>query len=142
MDRNQILELLPYGESFCFLDRISELQTGRLVRGAMTYSDTSPMLVAHFSSGPHIVPAVILVEQICQAALLLGLKSAIIPNATHGYIGKLKATFLKPAVAPCTANVTVVLDRVIGATVAFSGEIHVDGHLTTRLQAVSAVVPQ
>ncbi|MCX2573112.1 3-hydroxyacyl-ACP dehydratase FabZ family protein [Pedobacter sandarakinus] len=68
----EIIERLPYGKSFSFVDEIIDINENGVV-GTFTYAKDLPFYEGHFKDNP-ITPAVILTETMAQIGLVcLGL---------------------------------------------------------------------
>lgn len=64
---NWILEILPYGENFLFVDEIIEINN-EMIKGAYTFRDNHDFYEHHFINNP-ITPGVILTECAAQISL-------------------------------------------------------------------------
>ncbi|QPH39540.1 3-hydroxyacyl-ACP dehydratase FabZ family protein [Pedobacter endophyticus] len=68
MEKAEILNKLPYGKGFLFVDDLLSIdETG--VTGSYTYSETLPFYESHFTGFP-VTPAVILTETMAQIGLV------------------------------------------------------------------------
>jgi len=72
MTAQEILDKLPYGDSFLFVDELLHVDENG-VRGSYRYAENLPFYAAHFKRDP-VTPAVILTETMAQIGLVcLGL---------------------------------------------------------------------
>ena len=136
--KNEILSILPYGKDFLFIDEGKLLNGGKKMETFKTYNVSDPIIASHFKNGPSIVPGVLLIEQICQTALLLGTMSKTFPNPEHAYLGRIKSSFPCPANAPCRIKVVVSFERVVGNIVAFNGTAYIGLQKIALVEAISA----
>ncbi|WP_417745641.1 3-hydroxyacyl-ACP dehydratase FabZ family protein [Rosistilla oblonga] len=113
---------LPYGDAFLFVDRVVAIRPSECIETEKRYSSTHPIVEAHFADGPKVVPGVILVEQICQTALLLGIRSGMFDTKSPPLLGEIKARFPTPAVADCVITSRVTMDTCIRRAVHFQGQ--------------------
>lgn len=74
MDSNEIKECLPQRYPFLFIDRVVELVPGDYIRCYKNISVNEPFFEGHFPIKP-IMPGVLIIEAMAQAAGILGLKS-------------------------------------------------------------------
>lgn len=75
MDSNEIKECLPHRYPFLFIDRVVELVPGDYILCYKNVSVNEPFFAGHFPIKP-IMPGVLIVEAMAQAAGILGLKTA------------------------------------------------------------------
>lgn len=74
MDINEIRELLPHRYPFLLVDRVSELDLEeKRIRAYKNVSVNEPFFTGHFPEHP-IMPGVLIIEAMAQAAGLLGFK--------------------------------------------------------------------
>ncbi|HCJ28756.1 MAG TPA: 3-hydroxyacyl-[acyl-carrier-protein] dehydratase FabZ, partial [Pseudomonas sp.] len=74
MDINEIREYLPHRYPFLLVDRVVELDTeAKRVRAYKNVSINEPFFNGHFPQHP-IMPGVLIIEAMAQAAGLLGFK--------------------------------------------------------------------
>lgn len=72
MTTNEIINKLPYGKSFLFVDELLHVDENG-ISGTYTYAETLPFYESHFKTFP-VTPAVILTETLAQIGLVcLGL---------------------------------------------------------------------
>ncbi|WP_316205351.1 hypothetical protein [Bradyrhizobium sp. SZCCHNS3004] len=107
MNRTELLQLLPYGDAFLWIDRCFIIEPGRSLRAEMRYESGHPILDAHFAKGPKVVPGCLIVEQICQAALALAMTRT--ENEVAYLLGRIQATFERMAPLPSTVLCEVTI---------------------------------
>jgi len=75
MDVNQIREYLPHRYPFLLVDRVTELDIaeGKFIRAYKNVSINEPFFNGHFPDYP-IMPGVLIIEAMAQAAGILGFK--------------------------------------------------------------------
>jgi len=74
MDVTQIRKYLPHRYPFLLIDRVTELDTvGKCIRAYKNVSVNEPFFSGHFPDHP-IMPGVLIVEAMAQAAGILGFK--------------------------------------------------------------------
>jgi 3-hydroxymyristoyl/3-hydroxydecanoyl-(acyl carrier protein) dehydratase len=132
---NDLDELL-YGENFCFVDRVVSLVAGQTIDTEKQYHLALPIIAAHFLNGPKIVPGVILVEQICQSALLLGVRSKLFRQGAIPILAEIKARFLHPVKAESTVIARVTIDTCLRDAVAFRGQSLVSGQVVCKMSGM------
>lgn len=96
-DIQTIMELLPHRYPFILVDRILDLVPGEKITALKNVTINEPFFQGHFPTYP-IMPGVLIVEAMAQAAGILALES--MPAEKHGqpvfFMGLDKAKFRKP----------------------------------------------
>lgn len=123
MDAALIQTILPHRFPFLFIDRVVEVAPGHSIVAEHLVSMSSPILQGHFPGHP-VVPGVIQVEAMAQAAVLLAHASGHFdPSRHHCYfIGIQQAKFRAPAVPGEVLQIKVSAER-LGRVGKFSGEV-------------------
>ncbi|MFN4065205.1 3-hydroxyacyl-ACP dehydratase FabZ [Parazoarcus communis] len=74
MDINEILEYLPHRYPFLLVDRVLELEPNKRILALKNVTMNEPFFPGHFPHHP-VMPGVLIVEAMAQAAALLSFKS-------------------------------------------------------------------
>lgn len=74
MDVRQIRNYLPHRYPFLLVDRVLELKEGEYIRAIKNVTVNEPFFNGHFPQAP-IMPGVLIVEAMAQAAGILGFKT-------------------------------------------------------------------
>ena len=69
LDRDALLKVLPYGEDFLFVDRVTRLESG-VTEGSFTVPPDAPFLRSHFRDLP-VMPGALIAEGWAQTGTLL-----------------------------------------------------------------------
>lgn len=125
LDAVQIQEILPHRYPFLFLDRVIEVVPGERLVAHKLVSISEPILQGHFPGFP-VLPGVIQVEAMAQAAVVLAHQSGHFDPALHNcfFIGIQEAKFRAPVVPGDLLTITVKALRV-GRVGKFEGEVRV-----------------
>jgi 3-hydroxyacyl-[acyl-carrier-protein] dehydratase len=101
MDINEIKEYLPHRYPFLLVDRVVELNLeAREIRAYKNVSVNEPFFEGHFPQHP-IMPGVLIIEAMAQAAGLLGFKMMDVRPADgtlYYFVGSDKLRFRQPVV--------------------------------------------
>ena len=100
MDINEILKYLPHRYPFLLVDRVIELEEGKRVLALKNVTMNEPFFPGHFPNRP-VMPGVLILEALAQAAALLSFKSAgkgLDPDAIVYFAGIDNARFKRPVV--------------------------------------------
>ena len=98
MDIHQILQKLPHRYPFLLVDRVLELQPGAYVKAIKNVTINEPFFSGHFPHRP-VMPGVLMVEALAQAAALLSFESAgqdIAEDMVVYFVGIDGARFKRP----------------------------------------------
>jgi 3-hydroxyacyl-[acyl-carrier-protein] dehydratase len=74
MDINEVLKYLPHRQPFLLVDRVVEFETGKSLVALKNVSYNEPFFAGHFPNRP-VMPGVLIVEALAQAAAILAYKS-------------------------------------------------------------------
>ena len=74
MDINEILQYLPHRYPFLLVDRVLELEENKRILALKNLTMNEPFFPGHFPHHP-VMPGVLIVEAMAQAAALLSFKS-------------------------------------------------------------------
>lgn len=74
MDIHEILKYLPHRYPFLFIDRVIELEVGKSLVAIKNVTANEPYFAGHFPNKP-IMPGVLILEALAQAATVLAYKS-------------------------------------------------------------------
>lgn len=127
LDVTQIQKMLPHRYPFLFIDRVLSWEPQQSIHARKLVSISDPILQGHFPGNP-IVPGVVQVEAMAQAAALLAQLSGVFDPDTQLclFMGIQEAKFRGPVVPGDVLDIEVKALRV-GRIGKFSGEIKVDG---------------
>ncbi len=75
MDIHEILKRLPHRYPMLLVDRVLEFETGKRLLAIKNVSINEPFFTGHFPQRP-VMPGVLILEAMAQAAALLSLDSA------------------------------------------------------------------
>ena len=102
MDINEIREYLPHRYPFLLVDRVVELDVeGKRIRAYKNVSINEPFFNGHFPAHP-IMPGVLIIEAMAQAAGILGFKMLDVKPADgtlYYFVGSDKLRFRQPVAA-------------------------------------------
>jgi 3-hydroxyacyl-[acyl-carrier-protein] dehydratase len=74
MDINEILQYLPHRYPFLLVDRVLEIEVDKRIRALKNVTMNEPFFPGHFPGHP-VMPGVLIIEAMAQAAALLSFKS-------------------------------------------------------------------
>lgn len=123
LDSVQIQEILPHRFPFLFLDRVIAATPGESIVAQKLVSMSDPILQGHFPGNP-ILPGVVQVEAMAQAAVVLASLSGLFDPKLHNcyFIGIQEAKFRAPVVPGEVLTIEVKALR-LGRVGKFAGEV-------------------
>lgn len=101
LDINDILEYLPHRYPFVLVDRVLDYTANETLHAIKNVTINEPFFGGHFPSKP-IMPGVLMIEALAQAAGLLALKSVDAPRGMHAlfYLASVDKVRYKSPVVP------------------------------------------
>jgi 3-hydroxyacyl-[acyl-carrier-protein] dehydratase len=144
LDINQIQRMLPHRYPFLFIDRVLGWEVEKSIHARKLVSMSDPILQGHFPGHP-IVPGVVQVEAMAQAAALLAqLSGAFDPeHQLCMFVGIQEAKFRAPIVPGDVLDIHVESLR-LGRIGKFVGRIEVEGveRSSSKVTAIIEKRPQ
>ncbi|WP_192215525.1 3-hydroxyacyl-ACP dehydratase FabZ family protein [Methylobacterium bullatum] len=133
--RSEIEELLPYRHPILMVDEVcswcaDEIVVKRHVDGA------DPNIDGHLIDGPKIMPGVLLIELVGQAAFLHG-RLIGEGNSDPVVLGRCKARFIRPAMAGEYVFATVTKIGIAAGGAVHRGRVTIEGQLAAEIEIVS-----
>ena len=141
MTIEEIKEYLPHRYPFLLIDRIVALEEGVRITAVKNVTVNEPFFPGHF---PHyaVMPGVLIVEAMAQAAAVLSLKSLGHKNDgkwVYYFVGIDGARFKKPVIPGDTLTLEVEQGRVARGMAKFTGVAKVDGVVAAEAELLCAL---
>ncbi|MCV2357713.1 MULTISPECIES: 3-hydroxyacyl-ACP dehydratase FabZ [Roseateles] len=138
MDIHEILKRLPHRYPLLLVDRVLEIEKGKRIRALKNVSINEPYFVGHFPHRP-VMPGVLMLEAMAQAATLLALASTdiVLDDSTVVYFAGIdNARFKRPVEPGDQLFLDVTLDRAKAGIFKFSGQVLVGDQLAAEAQLI------
>ena len=144
LDIKQIFERLPHRFPFLLVDRVVEIELGKRIVALKNVTINEPFFPGHFPHHP-VMPGVLIVEAMAQAAGILGLVSEDKDNAPRNSViylaGIDEARFKRPVVPGDQLILTATIERTLRGIQKYAAQAHVGGELAAEARMMSAVRP-
>ncbi|KRM19392.1 (3R)-hydroxyacyl-ACP dehydratase [Ligilactobacillus hayakitensis DSM 18933 = JCM 14209] len=98
MDAQEIMDMIPNRYPICYIDYVDELTTGKSVIATKNVTINESFFRGHFPNNP-VMPGVLIIETLAQAASILILKSPEFEGKT-AYLGSVKNAKFRKVVRP------------------------------------------
>ncbi len=140
---NQVMQYLPHRYPFLFVDAVDELVIGSHIIARKNVTVNEAMFNGHFPGNP-VVPGVIQLEAMAQAAALLGLLGGALLDETKSiYVAAIDdARFRKPVIPGDVMAIHVKLVRNKMGIWKFAGKVEVGGEVASEANLTATVAPR
>ena len=142
MDTRAVLAQLPHRYPFLLVDRVIECVPGKRIEAIKNVTVNEPFFPGHFPGNP-VMPGVIILEALAQAAGILAFKTAgVVPdeNSRFYFVGIDNARFRRPVLPGDRLVLKATLERAIRGIWKFETAAEVDG--TVAASATMMVAPE
>ena len=134
MNIHEILKYLPHRYPLLLVDRVISFEAGKDIVALKNVSINEPFFSGHFPHYP-VMPGVLIVEALAQAAALLTLRTEDTINKgdmVYYFVGIDGVRFKKPVMAGDQLILKVAIERQIKGLWKYSARAEVDGQLITE----------
>ena len=134
MDIHEILDHLPHRYPFILVDRVISMKLGKEITAIKNVTINEPYFPGHFSYHP-VMPGVLIVEALAQAAALLSFKTMDTKpteDSVYYFAGIDNARFKKPVNPGDQIVLHVKIDRVLKGIWKYSGTATVDNEIVAE----------
>ncbi|SEP32101.1 3-hydroxyacyl-ACP dehydratase FabZ [Nitrosovibrio sp. Nv6] len=141
MDINEILKYLPHRYPFLLVDRVLSCEPGKTISALKNVTINEPFFSGHFPHHP-VMPGVLIIEALAQAAALLTLKTANLEtdeNSVYYFVGIDRARFKKPVLPgdQLILKATILRERI--GIWKYSVQAEVDGRVVTEAELMCTI---
>jgi 3-hydroxyacyl-[acyl-carrier-protein] dehydratase len=140
LDLERIMVYLPQRYPFLLIDRVLEHTPGGSITAIKNVTINEPFFLGHFPGNP-VMPGVLIVEAMAQAAGVLAFRTAGVEPTEHStffFVGIDKARFRAPVVPGDQLVLKATFGRRIRTIWLFSTEATVDGKVVASAQMMVA----
>lgn len=133
MNINDISKKIKQRPPFQMIERILELEPGKMARGTKNVSVNEPYFMGHFPGAP-IMPGVLIVECCAQLCSFVFDTDASDEEKLYVIVKIDNFKFAKPVIPGDTLDITVNLVKTMGPLAVFDAKVMVDGELRAKGQ--------
>jgi 3-hydroxyacyl-[acyl-carrier-protein] dehydratase len=137
IDIREIMDLLPHRYPFLLVDRVIEFEENKRVVGIKNVTVNEPFFMGHFPGNP-IMPGVLIIEAMAQAAGILAFKSGVSGKAIY-FMSIEKAKFRKPVFPGDRLRLEVKVLQQRSGVWKFSGTATVEDKVASEAEFVAMV---
>ncbi|SPJ34181.1 3-hydroxyacyl-ACP dehydratase FabZ [Kushneria phyllosphaerae] len=140
MDINEIQEYLPHRYPFLLVDRVNALELGECITACKNVSYNEPFFQGHFPGHP-IMPGVLIIEALAQAAGILGFKTVDKRPADgyiYYYVGSDNVRLKRPVFPGDQLTLEARMLKARRGIWKFSCRAHVDGEVVCEADIICA----
>jgi 3-hydroxyacyl-[acyl-carrier-protein] dehydratase len=141
MDIEQVMQYLPHRYPFLLIDRVIEMELGKSVTAIKNVTINEPFFPGHFPGAP-VMPGVLILEAMAQAAALLSFKTKGYTPEQIGVVyfaGIDGARFKKPVTPGDQLVFKVEIVREIRGIWKYKGRAEVDGQLAAEAELMATL---
>jgi len=140
MDIRTVMNALPHRYPMLLIDRVVSMELNKSIHAVKAVSVNEPFFQGHFPTRP-IMPGVLIVEAIAQAAGILAVESLGLAGSGKlvYFMGIDGAKFRNPIEPGCLVDFHVEFTQVRGAICKFTGKAMVEGKLAAEAHCVAMI---
>jgi len=140
LDVRRVMAALPHRYPMLLVDRVVSMVPRTSIHAVKAVSVNEPFFQGHFPGRP-IMPGVLIVEALAQAAGVLAVESMGLAGSGKlvYFMGIEGAKFRSPVEPGCLLDLHVEFTQLRGAVCKFSGKAMVDGKLCAEAQCVAMI---
>jgi len=141
MTVEEIKEYLPHRFPFLLIDRVTEFEKDKRLVALKNVTMNEPFFPGHFPHFP-VMPGVLIIEAMAQAAAVLSLKSLGHKNDgkwVYYFVGIDGARFKKPVIPGDQLLIEITQGRVARGLGKFTGVARVDGTVVAEAEMLCAL---
>ncbi len=138
-DINEIMTLLPHRYPFLLVDKVLECNPGKNIVAVKNVTMNEPFFTGHFPQRP-VMPGVLIVEALAQAACLLGIWSAeggMEEGTLYYFLGIDRARFKRPVSPGDQLKLHVTLTTSKRGIWKFSAEARVESDVVCEAEIMA-----
>lgn len=144
MNIEEVMQYLPHRYPFLLIDRVTEIELGKRITAVKNVSINEPFFPGHFPGLP-VMPGVLILEAMAQAAALLSFKTENYAPSEIGIVyfaGIDGARFKKPVIPGDQMIIKIEILRRVRGIWKYKAQAEVDGALVAEAELMATLRPQ
>lgn len=141
MNVEEVMQYLPHRYPFLLVDRVLEMELGKSITALKNVTFNEPFFSGHFPGTP-VMPGVLVLEALAQAAALLSFKTAKYAPEDVGIVylvGFDNARFKKPVVPGDQLILKAEITRTMRGIWKYAARAEVDGVLVAEAELMATL---
>ena len=141
MNIDEIMQFLPHRYPFLLIDRVLEMEVGKSITAIKNVSINEPFFPGHFPGMP-VMPGVLILEAMAQAAALLSFKTENYAPSEIGIVyfaGIDGARFKKPVLPGDQLILKIEIVRRVRGIWKYTARAEVDGALVAEAELMATL---
>ncbi len=141
MNIDEVMEYLPHRYPFLLIDRVLDMEVGKSITAIKNVSINEPFFPGHFPGSP-VMPGVLILEAMAQAAALLSFKTENYAPSEIGIVyfaGIDGARFKKPVVPGDQLLIKIEIVRRMRGIWKYKGRVEVEGALVAEADLMATL---
>lgn len=128
---NDINKKIKQRPPFQMIERVLDLEPGKMARGTKCVSVNEPYFMGHFPGAP-IMPGVLIIESCAQLCSFVFDTDASDEEKLYVIVKVDNFKFAKPVIPGDVLDITVTLSKTMGPLAVFDAKVMVDGELRAK----------
>ena len=141
MTIDEVMQYLPHRYPFLLIDRVLQIEVGKSITAVKNVSINEPFFPGHFPGSP-VMPGVLILEAMAQAAALLSFKTENYVPSEIGIVyfaGIDGARFKKPVIPGDQLIISVEILRRVRGIWKYKARVDVDGALVAEAELMATL---
>ena len=141
MTIDEVMQYLPHRYPFLLIDRVLQIDVGKSIIAVKNVSINEPFFPGHFPGSP-VMPGVLILEAMAQAAALLSFKTENYAPEEIGIVyfaGIDGARFKKPVIPGDQLIISVEILRRVRGIWKYKARVDVDGALVAEAELMATL---
>ena len=133
LDIKQIMDIIPHRQPFLLIDKVTEMEPGKSIKGYKNLSYNEPFFAGHFPNEP-VMPGVLQIEALAQLGAVCVLSLDDNKGKTAYFAGIKEAKFKHKVVPGDRLELSCEIIKTKGPVGVGACEAHVNGKLACKAE--------
>ncbi|MBQ8086096.1 MAG: 3-hydroxyacyl-ACP dehydratase FabZ [Lachnospiraceae bacterium] len=133
LDIKQIMDIIPHRQPFLLIDKVTDMEPGKSIKGYKNLSYNEPFFAGHFPNEP-VMPGVLQIEALAQLGAVCVLSLDDNKGKTAYFAGIKEAKFKQKVVPGDRLELSCEIIKTKGPVGVGACEAHVNGKLACKAE--------